>query len=138
MLYLPYRLSDCLLLVIAVLSKLKTAILKKETFFFLSHIPFIFHSVPPFPYLFHPSYFPSVFIQYFSPFLSLPLFHFATSIPHVKCSIVSFFSWHVCTFFPLILFSFSSFPQHFFLFWTPPPRYSGISSVIHLSHPCCI
>jgi hypothetical protein len=35
--------------------------------------PFFFHSVPPFPYLFHPSYLSSAFIQYFSPFLSLPL-----------------------------------------------------------------
>jgi hypothetical protein len=45
--------------------------------------PFFFYSVPLFPHLFHPSYLPSVLIQFFSPFLSLPPSHFATSIPHV-------------------------------------------------------
>jgi hypothetical protein len=70
------------------------------TFFFLSPTPFFFHSVLPFPYLFHPPYLPSVFSQYFSPFLSLPLSHFATSIPQVlnclslliACSVPSFLS----------------------------------------------
>jgi hypothetical protein len=42
-----------------------------------------YYSFPPFPYLFHPSYLPSVFIPYFSPFLSLPLSHFAASAPRV-------------------------------------------------------
>jgi hypothetical protein len=68
---------------LTVLSKNKNNNSKKKTFFCLSPIPFFFHSVPPFPYLFHPSHLPSVFIQYFSPFLSLPLSHFSTSIPHV-------------------------------------------------------
>jgi hypothetical protein len=54
--------------------------------FFLSPFPFVFYSFPPVPYHFHPSYLPSVFILDFSPFLSLSLSHFATSIPHVLSS----------------------------------------------------
>jgi hypothetical protein len=107
---------------------------KKITFFFLSPTPFFFRSVPPFPYLFHPSYLSSVFIRYFSQFLSsIPLSHFATSIPHVLN----------CTFF-LLLPSNTCFlssrshiqisPSFFFLLHSLSPRYSGISSVIQLSY----
>jgi hypothetical protein len=44
----------------------------KITFLFLFS-RFFFYSFPPLPYLFHPFYHTFVFIQYFSPFLSLPL-----------------------------------------------------------------
>jgi hypothetical protein len=62
---------------------------KKKTFLFLSPIPFLRCSFPPLPYRFHPSYLPSVFIQYFSPFLSLPLALILLH-PFHMCSIVSF------------------------------------------------
>jgi hypothetical protein len=46
-----------------------------------SHL--LLYPFPPLPNLFHSTNLPSVFIQYFSPFLCLPLSQFATSIPHV-------------------------------------------------------
>jgi hypothetical protein len=51
--------------------------------FFLYSTPLPRYPFPPLPYLFHPSYLSSVFAQYFSPLLSLPLSHFVTSAPHV-------------------------------------------------------
>jgi hypothetical protein len=56
---------------------------KKNSNSFLSLIPLLVHSVPPVLYLLHPSYLPPLFIQFFSPSLSLLLFHFATSIGHM-------------------------------------------------------
>jgi hypothetical protein len=56
---------------------------KKITFFFVLPTPLFLHPFSPLPYLFHPSHLPSVFAQYFSPLLSLPLSHFAASVPHV-------------------------------------------------------
>jgi hypothetical protein len=41
------------------------------------------YSFPPLEYLFHPTYLPSVFAQYFSSVLSLPLSHFVAPAPHV-------------------------------------------------------
>jgi hypothetical protein len=81
-------------------------------FFLLSPIPFFFHSVPPFPYLFHPYYLPSVLIQYFSPFNCLPLLR-TRSAP-------SFFSFRpifVCS----LLVPTSKSRHHFSLFCTFPP-----------------
>jgi hypothetical protein len=102
-----------------------------------------FLSIPPLPYLFHPSYLPSV-IQYFSPFLSLPFSHFSTPIPHVfNC--LSFFTLVAHSapsflfFHPMSVFSLSSFP-HLHLAITflscalSLPRYYGISSVVYLSY----
>jgi hypothetical protein len=65
-------------------------------FFFMRH-PFLFLSIPSpsislLSILFF--YFPSVFIQYFSQFLSLPLSHFATSIPHHVLNCLSFLIAH--------------------------------------------
>jgi hypothetical protein len=57
--------------------------------FFLSPTLFFFYSFPTLPYLFHPSYLPSVFIQYFSLFLSLISLH-----PFHMCSIGCVSSYH--------------------------------------------
>jgi hypothetical protein len=53
----------------------------KHLYFFLSPTPL--YPFPSLVYFFHPFYLPSVFILYFSPFLSLPLSHLTTFIPHV-------------------------------------------------------
>jgi hypothetical protein len=109
----------------------------KKNFFFLSPTHFFFHSVPPVPYLFYSSYFPSVFIQYFS-----PLSHFATSIPHVlNClslliahSAPCFLSFRLIPVFSLLVRTTKS-RHHFSLFCTLSlSRPSEISSVIHLSY----
>jgi hypothetical protein len=55
----------------------------KVTFLFLSPTHLYFYSFPPLPYLFHATYLPSAFAQYFSPVLSLPLSHFVAFAPHV-------------------------------------------------------
>jgi hypothetical protein len=102
---------------------------KKKTFFFLCPTPFFFQSVALFPFIFHPSYLPSVFIQYFSPFLSLPLFHFTTSIPHVlnglsrliALSALSFLSFCPIPFFSLLVPTSKSRP-HFPFFCTLSPQ----------------
>jgi hypothetical protein len=81
MLYLPYGLSDSCLQYKHKNNNSKNI---KVTFLFLSPAHFfIFYSFPPLPYLFHPTYLPSVFAHYFSPVLSLPLSHFVASAPHV-------------------------------------------------------
>jgi hypothetical protein len=127
-----------------VLSK-EITIPKKNIFLSISH-PFFFHSLPPFPYVFHPSSLPSIFIQLFSPLLSLPLSlslsHFAT-FPHVL-NCLSFLIAHSA---PCFL-SFRLIPvsslliQHlnlfFFLLHSLPP---GIPEfpLSYTSHtPCCI
>jgi hypothetical protein len=59
-----------------VLSKHKNNNSKKKNFFFLSPTHFFFYSVPPVPYLFHPSYLPSVFLPVpFSPSSSFRRIH---------------------------------------------------------------
>jgi hypothetical protein len=88
---------------------------------FLSPTPFFFSL----PYLFHPSYLSSVFIQYFSPFLSLSFSHFGTSNPHVlDClslvishSAPSFLSFHPILVFSLLLPT-SKSRHHFSFFCT--------------------
>jgi hypothetical protein len=42
-----------------------------------------FYFFSPLPYLFHPTYLPSIFAQYFSPVFSLPLSYFVASATHV-------------------------------------------------------
>jgi hypothetical protein len=69
--------------------------------------------------LFHPSYLPFVFIQYFSPSLSLPPSHFATSIPRVLNCVSLLICSIFCTFFVAIIVLFLALSL---------PRYSGISS----------
>jgi hypothetical protein len=129
------------LFTVRVLSK-EITIPKIITFFLSIPHPFFCHSVSPFPYPFQPSYLPSVFIQYFSPFLSLPLSHFATSTPHVlNCfsplvvhSAPSFFSFRPIPVLYLLVPT-SKSRHHFSFFCTLSlPRYCGISSVIHLSY----
>jgi hypothetical protein len=70
----------------------------KNNILILSPTPFYFYSFAPFPYLFHPSYLPSVFILYFFPFLSLPVSHFPASAPHVFDRL-SFLAAHPAPFF---------------------------------------
>jgi hypothetical protein len=102
---------------------------KKITFSFLSPTHFFFHSVSPLPYLFHPSYLPYVFIQYFSSFLSLRLSHFATSILHMlNClslliahSAPSFLSFQPIPVFSLLLPT-SESRHHLFLSCTLSPQ----------------
>jgi hypothetical protein len=124
MLYLPY------------LSKNKSNNSNKKRFsFYPPHLSFsilflLFHI-----FFIHPISLPSSFSRYFSPFLSLPLSHFAMSIPHIlNClslfiahSAPSFLSFH-----PIPVF-FYSFP-HLNSFALSLPRYFGISFVIHLSY----
>jgi hypothetical protein len=69
----------------------------------------------PLSYLFLPSYLPSVFILYFSPFLSLPLSHFATSIPRFS---LSFLSFHPIPVFSLLVSTSES--RHHFSFSCSP------------------
>jgi hypothetical protein len=85
--------------------KRKTAIAKKKMFFLLC-------SFLPLPYLFHPSYLPFIFIQYFSPLFSLPLslsppFLSLHSVPVFSLFIFTFESHHhfpfSCTLFPSTL-----------------------------------
>jgi hypothetical protein len=102
--------------------------ISKINIFSLSPTSFFFYPFPPLPYLFRPSYLPCVFIQYFSPFFSLLLSHFSTSIPHVlNClslliahSAPSFLSFH-----PIPVFSFfvptSKSRLHFSFFCTFSP-----------------
>jgi hypothetical protein len=126
MLYLPYGLSDSGL---QFYLKIKITIPKKKCFF-LSPTHFFLHSVPPLPYLFHPSYLPSVFIQYFFPFPFSPsLSHFATSIPHVlNClslliahSAPSFLSFRPVPVFSFLVPTYKSH-HHFSFFCTLSPQ----------------
>jgi hypothetical protein len=86
----------------------------------------IFVPVPhPFPFLFLPCssmslssiFSPSVFIQYFSPFRSLPLSHFATFIPHVLIAHPApfFLSFHPIPVFSLLVPTSKS--RHYFSFF---------------------
>jgi hypothetical protein len=101
------------------------------TFLFISPTPFFLYSFPPLLYLFLPSYLPSVFIQYFSTFLSLPL-----SLISLYClsflkahSAPSFLSFHPIPVFSLLIPT-SKSRHHFSFFSLPLPRYSGISSIM--------
>jgi hypothetical protein len=80
MLYLPYGLSDPCSQYKHESNNSKNI---KVTFLFLPPTHLYFYSFPLLPYLFHPTYLPSVCAQYFSPVLSLPLSHFVASVPHV-------------------------------------------------------
>jgi hypothetical protein len=77
-----------------------------------SPTPFFFYSFPPLPYLFHPSYLPSVFASYFSPFPSLPLSHFVASALHVfdRLTVLASPPNLLCSLSVPFLFSLSSFP----------------------------
>jgi hypothetical protein len=106
------------------------------SYFTYSPTPLFLYSFPPIPCVFHPSYFSSVFIQYFSPFLpsviSLHPFQLFLSLL-VAHSAPSFLSFHPN------LFSLSSFPHLnisiiFLSFALSLPSCSGISCVIHLSY----
>jgi hypothetical protein len=105
---------------VTVLSKHKNNNSKKKNFFFLP--PPLSSSI--LSLLFHISFIHSISLQYFSLFLSLPLSHFAASIPHVLSSPRSTFR----TFFPLLLPLFSllvSTPEsrhHFSLSCTLSPQ----------------
>jgi hypothetical protein len=91
--------------------------------------------------LFHISYHSSVFMHYFSPFLSLTLSPFATSILHRLNSLCVLIASSAPSFLYLsiqYLFSLFSFPHLnltiiFLSLALSLPRYSGIFSVIHLS-----
>jgi hypothetical protein len=79
-----------------------------------------------------------IFTQYFSPFLCLPLSHFATSIPHVLNCLSLLITHSAPSFlsFRLIPVSFSLL---FLSFALSLPRYSGISPLSYTSHtPSCI
>jgi hypothetical protein len=108
--------------------------------------PFFLYPFPPLSYHFHPSYLSSVFIRYFSPPLSLPLSHFATSIPHVFDRLTLSFP-SVQYLFPLSSFSHLNLAIIFLFLLLTFPRYSGISSVSYsllyldsliLSLPSCL
>jgi hypothetical protein len=128
MLYLPYGLSDsCLQFYLKIKMKL----------FFLFPTPFFFHSVPPFPYLFHPSYQFSTFVQYFFPFLSLPLSHFTTSIPlllNCLSLLIAHYAPSFLSFYPIPVFSILVPISKSLSLAVSLPRYSGVSAVIHLSY----
>jgi hypothetical protein len=115
MLYLLYGLSDSCL-------QYKNNNYKniKVTFLFLSPTPthFYFYSFPPLPYPFHPTLLPSVFAQYFSPDLSLPLSHFVASAPHVLDRLI-LLSAHPA---PSLLVPASKPRHHFPLFRTLSPQ----------------
>jgi hypothetical protein len=123
----------------------------KHNIFILSPTPFYFYSFPPFPYFFHPSYLPSVFIQYFFPVLSLPVSHFPASAPHVFGSSL-FPRGTSCTFFllpsntylfslslslPLSLFPHLNLAIIFLSFALSLARYTGTSSSRTSHTPCC-
>jgi hypothetical protein len=91
---------------------------------------FYYYSFPPLPYLFYPSYLPSVFIQYFSPFLSLPLSHFAAFTPRVFDRLC-FLAAHPT---PSFFFFFCPIPILSFSLALSLPRYNGTSSAMHLSY----
>jgi hypothetical protein len=83
-----------------VLSKEITIPKKKHFSFYFP--PLFFHSLPPFSYVFHPSSLPSIFIQLFSPLLSLPL-SLSFRYIHSTCAQLSLFSHSTfCTLFPLL------------------------------------
>jgi hypothetical protein len=109
--------------------KLKTAVPKKNMFFLLC-------SFLPLPYLFHPSYLPSIFIQYFSPFLSLPLsltffllLFSLSSFPHLNLTIIFLslvlssqvlwnFLCHTLLILPVVPLFFHSLPSFFLVPFT--------------------
>jgi hypothetical protein len=117
----------------------------KINIFFLSTIHLFFYQFLRLPYLFQLSYLPSVFIQYFSPFLSLFLI---SRHPFHMCLIVSLSLKHILHFLssPSIqyLLSLSSCPHLnlaiiFLCFTLSPPRYSEIFPLSYTSHTsCCI
>jgi hypothetical protein len=99
--------------------------------------PSFFYAFPPLPYLLHPSY-----LYLHSIFLHVP-FSPSLSFRYIKCAQLSLSPRSTfCTFFPLLPSStcfLSSFLHlnlaiTFFSFALFLPRYSGISSVIHLSY----
>jgi hypothetical protein len=106
-------------------------------------IPILLCSFLPLLYIFHPSYLPVVFVLYFSRFFSLPLSHFATSIPHVLdflSLLIAYFARSFSSPSIQYLFSLSSYPHLnfaiiFLSFILSLPRYSF---VIHHPYPCCI
>jgi hypothetical protein len=99
---------------------------KKITFFFVLPTPLFLHPFCPLPYLFHPSHLPSVFAQYFSPLLSLPLSHFAASVPHVLDPPTLLAAHSAPLLFSLSLFVPTSESRHHFSLSRTLP---GISSV---------
>jgi hypothetical protein len=140
MLYLPYGLSDSCLQYKHKNNNSKNI---KVTFLFLSPAHLYFYSFPPLPYLFHPTYLPSVFAHYFSPVLSLPLSHFVASAPHVldRLTLLSAHSAPSLLLFRpipvLSLFVSASKPRLaiiFLSFALSLLRYTGTSSVMHLSY----
>jgi hypothetical protein len=93
--------------------------------------PFFFYSFPPLPYLFHPYYLPSAFIQYFSPFspfLSFRYIHstcaqLARSVPSflsfppilIFSLLVPTFLCHTPLILPVVSGFFDSFPSFLFV-----------------------
>jgi hypothetical protein len=99
-----------------------------------------FRTFYSYPYLFHPPYLLSIFIQYFSLFLSLPLSHFATSLPHVLSCLSLLMGHSASSSSPSIqyLFPLSSLPPskspHYFPFsCTLLPRYLLRNFLCHTS-----
>jgi hypothetical protein len=66
--------------------------------------PFFFYSFPPLPYLFHPYYLPSAFIQYFSPFSPFLSFRYIHSTcAQLARSVPSFLSFPPIPIFSLLV-----------------------------------
>jgi hypothetical protein len=97
--------------------------------------PLLLYHFPPFPYLFHPCYLPSIFIQYVFPFLSLPLSP-SSSIPVFSLLIPTSESHHrfsfSCTLSPQVIRNSSLILPFVSRFFDSAPSFTQL-----YIHPSC-